>query len=146
MDTPRDHDCQAIYTVTEVAKKLRLSRARFYQLMTDGVFPPPAYCPWTRKPVYPSRLLEACIRTRNTGIGFNSQAVRFYAPRKTQKPDPEHARIAALLREIGIATTPVQVKTALRRIRLPSTGELHANAEVIRALFQYFKDHCQNDV
>jgi len=131
MDTPRDHECQAIYTVTQVARKLRLSRARFYQLISDGVFPPPAYCPWSRKPMYPSRLLEACIRTRSTGIGFNGQVVRFYAPRKAKKPDSEHAQIAAILREIGVATTRAQVKAALRRVKLPSTGELHADAEVM---------------
>lgn len=146
METPKGCERQAIYTVTQVARKLRLSRARFYQLMNDGVFPPPAYCPWTRKPMYPSRLLEACIRTRNTGIGFNGQAVRFYAPRRTQNPDSEHTRIAAILREIGVAATPAQVKAALRRIKSPTTGESHADAETIRALLQYFNQHCLYDV
>ena len=47
-----NNDLKAVCTVTELAKKLDLSRARFYQLLKMGIFPKPAYCIRTRRPIY----------------------------------------------------------------------------------------------
>ena len=49
---PND-DFKAVCSVTELAKKLDLSRARFYQLQKVCVFPEPVYCIRTKRPFYP---------------------------------------------------------------------------------------------
>ena len=43
-----DYDLKAVCSVTALAKKLGLSRARFYQLQKMGVFCAPVYCTRTR--------------------------------------------------------------------------------------------------
>lgn len=146
MNTSESHDDQAICTVSQLAKKLRLSRARFYQLLKQGVFPPPAYSCTTRQPLYPQRLQEVCLTTRKTGIGINGQPVRFYDRRKSDMPNPDHKRMTATLRGMGLAVTVSQVRDALDRLRLPSPGNGHENPEIIRTLFKHLHNGCQSDV
>ncbi len=53
-----DNDLKAVCSVTELTKKLGLSRARFYQLQKMGVFPMPIYCTRTIRPFYPLELQQ----------------------------------------------------------------------------------------
>ena len=48
-----NNDFKAVCSVTELAKNLDMSRARFYQLQKLGVFPEPVYCIRTKRPFYP---------------------------------------------------------------------------------------------
>ena len=77
-----DNDFGAVCSVTELAGKIGLSRARFYQLMEKGVFPKPVYCTRTRRPFYTLDLQQKCIDIRKTGIGYNQQPVVFYSERR----------------------------------------------------------------
>ncbi len=85
----QDHDFKMICSVTEMAKKLGLSRARFYQLQNMGVFPTPVHCRHTRRPFYPMDPQEQCLEIRRTPIGANGQPTLFNTKRKaarSQKP------------------------------------------------------------
>jgi hypothetical protein len=146
MDTEKDCDLQSICTVSQMANKLSLSRARLYQLIDDGVFPPPAYCRLSKKPVYPSRLQEACLEIRKTGIGWKGQLVRFYKHRKKAKPKPEHKQVTAILRKLGLPVTISQVRKASRRLGLSITSKEPINGETIQKLIKYFYGDCQKGV
>jgi hypothetical protein len=52
---------KAVVTVSEMARMVGLSRARFYQLVEAGVFPPPVYCVSTRRPMYVEELQTICL-------------------------------------------------------------------------------------
>jgi hypothetical protein len=146
MDIEKDCDLQSIFTVSQMASKLGLSQARLYQLIDDGVFPPPAYCCLSKKPVYPSRLQETCLEIRNTGIGWNDQLVRFYKQRKKAKPKPEHKQLTAILRKLGLSVTISQVRKASRRLGLSITSKEPINGETIQKLIKYFNGDCQKGV
>jgi len=146
MDTSATPDHPDICTVTEMARVLRLSRARFYQLLKQGVFPPPVYCRTTRKPVYTQQLQEVCLRIRKTGMDVNGQFVRFYAKRKNTHPAREHKQITGILRGMGLTVTTAQVRAAIRHLKLPKTDRESADSETIRTLFQYFYERRQNAV
>jgi len=146
MNKMKDCDLQSICTVSQMASKLGLSRARLYQLIDDGVFPPPAYCCLSKKPVYPSRLQKTCLEIRNTGIGWNDQLVRFYRQRKKAKPKPEHKQLVAILQKLGLSVTISQVRKASRQLGLSIASEGSTNGEAIQKLIKYFYGDCQKGV
>jgi hypothetical protein len=75
--------CQkAVYSVSETAHSVGLSRARFYQLVEAGVFPTPIYDIRTRRPYYTAELQEICKKIRQTNIGQNGLPILFYSPRQ----------------------------------------------------------------
>lgn len=72
---------QAAISVSEMARRVTLSRGRFYELIEAGVFPPPCYCPHTRRALYPADLQRQCLEIRETQMGANGQYVLFYGKR-----------------------------------------------------------------
>jgi hypothetical protein len=146
MNTSQRIERQGICTVSQMASRLKLSRARFYQLMNNGVFPPPAYCWRTKNPVYPTRLQTMCFEIRQTGVGLNGQYVRFYSQSKSTKPKSQHKQLADILREMGLKVTPQQVKQTLVQLHLPTTKEVATDTETIRLLFKHFHAGCQRGV
>jgi hypothetical protein len=73
----QENDLKAVCSVTALAKKLNLSRARFYQLQKKGVFPTPIYCTRTQRPFYPSHLQQKCMDIHKTGIGLDGRPIFF---------------------------------------------------------------------
>lgn len=142
----KDFDLQSICTVSQMANKLDLSRAQLYNLIKDGVFPPPAYCCLSKKPVYPSRLQKACLEIRKTGIGWNNRLVRFYRQRKKAKPKPEHKQLTAILRKLGLSVTIDDIRKASRQLGLAIASEESINGETIQKLIKHFYGDCQKGV
>lgn len=140
-----DNDLKAVCSVTELTKKLGLSRARFYQLQKMGVFPMPVYCPRTKRPFYPLDLQQQCIRIRKTGIGFNGQATIFYASRKNipQKSpsqlDHQYEELADILSQMGLNVTCNKVRQAVKALYPAGLAQCPDEGMVIRDLFRYFK-------
>ena len=62
-------DFKCVCSVSELARKLGLSRTRLYQLMEIGAFPRPVYCPRTGRPFYPLKVQNECMQIRKTGAG-----------------------------------------------------------------------------
>lgn len=77
---------KAAVSVSEMARSLRLSRARFYELIEAGILPPPIYLIRTKRPFYNAELHAVCLRVRETGEGLNGEPVVFYAARATTTP------------------------------------------------------------
>jgi hypothetical protein len=146
-----------VCSVAEMARRLDLSRARFYQLQKLGTLPLPVYCIRTRRPLYPLCLQQRCVRVRKTGIGDDGQPCVFYAPRKTAKannsaPKPNaqnnecYGRLVDALKAMGIKTNATQVRTAVQK-RFPNGLTLdQIDGAVIRDLYMYIKSWDDNDV
>ena len=148
MDNSRHTDSSAIYTVSRAAKRLRLSRARFYQLLDLGVFPPPVYCCRSRKPLYTADSLAQCCTVRRTGIGINGQLLRFNTKRKRKhsKPNPLHRKLTTILRRLGLSVKPSQVSKAIQHLRIKIRDEKAIDGDAIRKLFNHLNQECQKRV
>ena len=137
-----NNDLKAICSVAAVAKKLRLSRARFYQLLEMGVFPKPVYCTRTKRPFYPLDLQQQCLRIRETGIGHNGQLVIFYNLRK-DKPksrlDNTHKELAEDLKQMGLNVAPNTINNTIKTL-YPKGLPVDDDDAVIRELFMHLSD------
>ena len=139
-----DNDLKAICSVTEMAEKLDLSRARFYQLQKMGAFPKPVYCPRTKRPFYPLDLQKKCIDIRKTGIGYNDQPVLFYASRKDtsgklqNQSDHQYEELIGILRQMGLNVSLKKVKNAVKSLYPEGLTRSSVEGPVIRDLFRYF--------
>ena len=78
---------ESIMSVSKAAKEVRLSRARFYQLIKCGVFPPPLYRTADRCPYYTDELFNECLKIRESGIGRNGNHVIFQIRGKNKGED-----------------------------------------------------------
>ena len=140
---------QAVVSVAGMARLVGLSRQRFHQLMTEGVFPPPVYDVRTRRPHYTEEMQKVCLAVREKNVGINGRVVLFYARRppsvtqtksKTQgsassrKPH-RHAGLIEGLKGLGLATvTESDVAAALQKLYPSGTAGV-GEAEVLRSVF-----------
>jgi len=149
MDTPAKHDRVAICSVSEMARRLGLSRARFYQLIKSGVFPPPVRS-GTRRPSYPCDLQEKCLAIRKTRVGFNGLPVLFNQRRPSSKarsePVGQYEGLVAALKNMGLKVTAGAVKRAVEILYPAGQEPSQDPSEVLRSLFQHFHPDCQKDV
>ncbi|QDU82781.1 hypothetical protein Pla110_45430 [Polystyrenella longa] len=83
---------KTIISVSEMARICRLSRARFYQLVKEGVFPSPLYRLDNKRPFYPEDLQEICVEVRRRNCGVNGKPILFYS-RGTATPTSKPKRV-----------------------------------------------------
>ena len=139
-----DDDLKAVCSVTEMAKRLGMSRARFYQLQKMGIFPTPVYCIRTRRPFYPLDLQNKCVGVRKTGIGCNGQPILFNSPRKTvsdksqSRSDQRCERLTSILRGMGLNVSCGKVKSAVEALYPEGLAKRCVEDTVIRDLFRHF--------
>ena len=139
---------KAAVTVSEMARMLSLSRARFYQLMQQGVFPPPVYLLATRRPIYVEELQEVCLEVRRRNCGINGRPVLFYSkgmpsgrPSKPirkatkSKSKDQYPEIRAAVQALGLTTaTGDDVAQAVQHL-YPNGVEGVSQPEAIRTVF-----------
>ena len=139
-------DYKSICSVTEQAKKLGLSRARFYQLQKTGVFPAPVYCLYTKRPFYPMDLQEKCLEIRKTGIGHNGRPIIFYSKRDGAATKPnscseqKYRELSDALGRMGLKTSPAEAGKAFMAIYPGNWKKLNIDGEVIAEVFRYFQN------
>jgi hypothetical protein len=151
---------KAAVTVAEMARMVRLSRARFYQLQNAGVFPSPVYDVSTRRPFYDESAQEVCLEVRRRNCGINGRAVLFYSRRggeqsstnkrkKASKPKPnkQHAVILDAVRSLGLAAvTTDQIGQAINEL-FPRGVDGVDQSEVIRSVFVHIqRQNCSDNV
>jgi len=140
-----NNDLKAVCTVTELVRKLNLSRARFYQLQKKGAFPEPVYCINTKRPFYPLGLQQKCIDIRNSGIGADGKLYLFYSKQSgtVKKPqnnyDNKHKELADTLNQMGLNITTAGIKTALKELYPQTLETVPVDGQVIGELFRYFR-------
>ena len=139
-------DYKSICSVTEQAKKLGLSRARFYQLQKTGVFPAPVYCLYTKRPFYPMDLQEKCLEIRKTGIGHNGRPIIFYSKRDGAATKPNSCseqksrELSDALGRVGLKTSPAKAGKAFMALYPDNWKKLEIDGEVIAEVFRYFQN------
>ena len=139
------NDQNTLCSVTELAKTLGLSRARFYQLQKKGIFPMPIYCIRTRRPFYTPALRQICVDIRKTGIGHNGQPIVFNARHKRGAKEPKdqseqrYQAFADTLVQMGLNVTCNKVKIAVQKLYPDGLAQSIDEEKVIRDLFRYFK-------
>ncbi|HRW51581.1 MAG TPA: AlpA family phage regulatory protein [Phycisphaerae bacterium] len=77
-----------VVSVSEMARMLGLSRARFYQLMKQGVFPSPLREGDVKRSHFDRALQEQCVRVRQINQGMNGNVILFYARTFPTTPVP----------------------------------------------------------
>ena len=135
---------EAICTVPELAKKLGLSRARFYQLQKKGVFPKPLYS-GPKRPFYPLERQQKCIEIRKTRIGYDGQPIIFNTKRKKKsqgaqnQPYPEYKELADALKQMGLNVSFHKVKKTIIN-RYPEGIPTQVDkGTIIGELFRHFR-------
>ena len=143
MSTNTDHN--SICSVTKLAKKLGLSRARFYQLQKTGVFPAPVYCLYTKRPFYTTGVQKKCLRIRNTGIDCNGRPIIFNSKRHGGSAklknclEQKHKELSEALKQIGLKVSPTEIRQATTSLYPNDWKKLDIDGEVIAKVFRYFK-------
>jgi len=146
---------KAAVSVSEMARTLHMSRARFYELVKAGVMPPPCYLIRTRKPFYPSELQAVCRSVREFGQGINGEPVVFYANRGSSiakrssrpksrskpktKPNPMLDTLLGGLKQLGVnEPDPVLVKGIVAEL-YPSGVSTECEGELLTTVFRRLK-------
>jgi hypothetical protein len=142
---------QQFVSVSQMARLVGLSRQRFYQLASEGVFLSPIYDITTRRPYYTQEMQETNLQVRRKNFGLNNRPILFYAkrlpadissaepvkPRSVSKqPTDEHRHLIDGLKSLGISTVNAQdVSKALKHLyakNIPSD-----QGHVLREVFVY---------
>jgi predicted DNA-binding transcriptional regulator AlpA len=145
-------ETKAVVTVSEMARMVGLSRARFYQLQKTGIFPPPERDAETRRPFYSEEQQKVILAVRKRNCGVNGKAILFYARRvplpPTPKPRPpkaaapkaeQHPELIEALQALGLAgVTIAQVRAAVTEVYPHGTAGVD-QAEVVRAVFLHLR-------
>jgi hypothetical protein len=141
---------KAAVTVSEMARMVGLSRARFYQLIGTA-FPHPVYDVRTRRPIYVEDLQKVCLEVRQRNCGVDGRPVLFYAkgfsvpkpakPRKAVTPkakEPQHPEVLAAVRALGLTATSDEVTQAVKHLYPNGLGGV-GHPQVIRAVFLHLQ-------
>lgn len=141
---------KAVVSVSEMAKMVGLSRARFYQLVNEGVFPQPLYNVANRRPIFDEALQTICLEVRRRNCGVNGKPVLFYSKghsqptqtRSTRKAKPKpiqpHADLIDGLVALGLMVSATQVESAFKAT-YPNGVDGLDRGEVLRAVFLSLK-------
>ena len=149
---------KTVVSVAEMARMVRLSRARFYQLVAEGIFPSPLYDVHTRRPFFSEDMQQVCMDVRKRNCGVNGKPILFYAARhplgqqpkpvkKLQaepKPKNQYADLLAGLRSLGLEITAAQVEPVVKELYPAGIQNLDCG-EVIRGVFLRMKRQNSTD-
>ena len=142
---------KVVVSVSEMARMVGLSRARFYQLI-GAAFPHPLYDVATCRPVYPEELQQVCLEVRRRNCGIDGKPILFYArrpgtmvsvPKARRKPTPAqkspYAEIVEGVRALGLTSvTAAQVEEAVGALYKLGTEGVD-QGDVIRTVFLHLK-------
>lgn len=143
---------KTVVSVAEMARMVGLSRARFYQLVAEGIFPSPLYSVHTRRPFFSEEMQAVCMEVRKRNCGVNGKPILFYAarhplgqqPRPVKKPKAEpkqkgqYADLLDGLRSLGFDVTAAQVGPVVQEL-FPAGIQKLDSGEVIRRVFLRMK-------
>jgi hypothetical protein len=132
-------------SITETARLVGLSRARFRQLVKTGTFPAPEYEPNTGRPYYSEEKQRTCLEVRRRNCGIDGKPVLFYSRRRdlgapkakhqTKKPQGQHVELLEGLKGLGLgAVTAAQVDLAVKEL-YPDGITGKDQGEVLKAIF-----------
>ncbi len=142
----------SIVSISEMARLVGLSRARFYQLI-GTTFPYPVYDIATRRPFYDEELQRICLDVRRRNCGIDGKPLMFYsrlpliAPmpkRRTTKPSPKKknddktAGLVEGLKSLGLNFGPADVEGSIK-FAFPDGVRSITPGELLRGVFLHLK-------
>ena len=146
---------KSVVSVAEMARMCGLSRARFYQLVNESVFPSPLYRIDTRRPFFTQEMQEVCLDVRRRNCGLNGRPVLFYArrlgapiPKSTTTPNKnshKHADLIEGLRALGLTIVrPADIDAAIKK-HFPNGKSGVDDETVLRTVFLHVKRQNSSD-
>lgn len=118
---------KSVVSVTEMARMVGLSRARFYQLVKRGTFPPADQDQVSQRPCYCEEKQRLILEARRRNCGVDGNTILFYArrrdcghnkaPARPTKPKATNTVIAdlvGLLEQVKVYATTVQVEELMK--------------------------------
>ena len=128
-----------------------LSRAQFYNLQRDKIFPPAQTDEKTGRKYFTLEQQKECFNIRTSGIAHNGDFYLFYAPRSSgQSPSPQKktapksdektVELVETLNQMGLEVKAEQVSEALKSI-YPEGQENMEEGLMIRNLFRFLKQN-----
>ncbi|HEY7328071.1 MAG TPA: hypothetical protein VH592_10545 [Gemmataceae bacterium] len=116
-------------SVTEMAKMVGLSRARFYQLVRRGTFPVADQDTVTGRPCYFEEKQRQVLEVRRRNCGVDGRPLLFYSrrrdlgqtkavprPTKPKVKSNNYADVIHCLEQVKITMTSAQVETTLKEL------------------------------
>lgn len=145
-----ERDYKEAVSITEMARMVGLSRARFYELVAQGVFVPPVHSLSSKRPFYSAELQERNVQVRQTHrsaltgetVLFNEKRSCPPPPRKavvrrtTRRRAAPQPRFVEGLKSLGIDTTQAQVTEAVAAC-FPSGTAGHDDTAVLRIIYRH---------
>jgi hypothetical protein len=145
-------ETKVVVSVSEMARMVGLSRARFYQLQKAGIFPPPERDDETGRPFYSEEQQKVILEVRRRNCGVNNKPILFYSRRvpltpaspkarkaTAPKPKNEYVDLIEALQALGLAgVTAAQVGAAVKEVYPQGTAGVD-QAEVVRAAFLHLR-------
>lgn len=142
----------SVVSLSAMATLCKLSRSRFYQLIEEGIMPPPAYDLHTRRPLYPKELQDMCLQVRSSNIGINGRYILFYgdtqasantpsrrASRRTSTANGSFTSLKEGLLALGLTNlTDQKIKDAVKAAYPNGTTGVD-EGEVLRAVFRVLR-------
>jgi predicted DNA-binding transcriptional regulator AlpA len=148
---------KTVVSVAEMARMVGLSRARFYQLVAEGIFPSPIYCVHTRRPFFSEEMQQLCTEVRKRNCGVNGKPILFYSarhplvqskpvnkPKTEPKQKNQYADLLDGLRALGLEVTPAQIEPVIKEL-FPAGNQNMDSGEVIRRVFLRMKRQNSTD-
>lgn len=149
---------KTVVSVAEMARMVGLSRARFYQLVAEGIFPTPIYDVHTHRPFFNEEMQAVCVEVRRKNCGVNGKPILFYAARHPlgQQPRPvkkanaepkqkgQYLDLLDGLRSLGLEVTAAQVGPVVNEL-FPAGIQDRDCGEVIRSVFLRMKRQNSTD-
>ena len=138
---------KAVVSITEMARMVGLSRARFYQLVKRGTFPAADQDQRTNRPCYFQEKQMQILEARRRNCGVDGKAILFYSRRRdlgsikaTSKDDKQksktnpYADLIDGLGALGINASVAQVEPIVKELFPQGIAGVDPG-EVIRAVF-----------
>ncbi len=127
-----------------------LSRAQFYNLQRDGVFPAAKIDEKTGRKYFTIDQQKECYNIRTSGISHKGEFYLFYEPRSSapsspkkktaSKADAKSIELADTLTHMGLEVDAAQVSEALKLI-YPEGHSKIDDGLMIRELFRFLKQN-----
>jgi hypothetical protein len=132
-----------------MARMLGMSRSRFYELMTKGVFLMPIYSISTKRGFFPREMQERNLQVRVEQIGVNGEFVLFQERRPgpqveqpARPPRRRDARAATLvqgLKSLGIETADAAAVERALTACYPSGTNGNDETTILRTIFRHLR-------
>lgn len=134
-------------SVTEMARMVGLSRARFYQLVKKGTFPPADQDSATNRPCYLEEKQRQILEARRRNLGVDQKPILFYSRRRdlgqtkkvvsrpAKQMDNQQAELIDQLAQAKVIVTAAEVESVVKELFPEGTVGIDPG-EVFLAVFK----------